>query len=39
MYFNTLYTELIIVLVKPKNSFFDTFDNQKFWETFALMVF
>ena len=34
----TLYTELIIVLVKPKNGFFDNFDYQKFWETVALMV-
>ena len=31
-------TELIIVLVKPKNGFFNNFDYQKFWETVALMV-
>ena len=34
----TLYTELIIVLVKQKNGFFDNFDYQKFSETVALMV-
>ena len=34
----TVYTELIIVLVKLKNGFFDNFDYQNFWETVALMV-
>ena len=34
----TLYTELIIVLVKLKNSSFDNFNYQKLWKTVALMV-
>ena len=34
----TIYTELIIVLVKLKNGFFDNFDYQNLWETVALMV-
>ena len=34
----TLYTELIIVLVKLKNDFFDSFDYQNLWETVELMV-
>ena len=34
----TLYTELIIVLAKLKNVFFDNFDYQKLWKTVALMV-
>ena len=34
----TLYTELIIILVKPKNGFFDSFDYQNLWETVELMV-
>ena len=35
---STVYTELIIVLVKLKNGFFDNFDYQNLWETVALMV-
>ena len=34
----TLYSELIIVLVKLKNGFFDNFDYQKLWKIAALMV-
>ena len=35
---STLYTELIIVLAKLKNVFFDNFNYQKLWKTVALMV-
>ena len=34
----TLYTELIIVLVKLKNGFFDNFNYQKLCETVTLIV-
>ena len=34
----TLYTELITVLFKRRNVFFDNFDYQKLWKTIALMV-
>ena len=34
----TLFNELIIVLVKLENGFFDSFDYQKFWKTVALIV-
>ena len=34
----TLYTELIIAFIKPKNNFFDNFDYQKFSENVTLMV-
>ena len=34
----TLYTELVIVLAKLKNIFFDNFDYRKVWKTVALMV-
>ena len=34
----TLYTELITVLFKLRNVFFDNFDYQKLWKTIALMV-
>ena len=35
---STLYTELIIVLAKLKNVFFDNFDYQKLCKTVTLMV-
>ena len=35
----TLYTELITVLFKLKNIFFDNFDYQMSWKTIALMVY
>ena len=34
----TLYTELITVLFKLRNVFFDNFDYLKLWKTIALMV-
>ena len=34
----TLYTDLITVLFKLRNVFFDNFDCQKLWKTIALMV-
>ena len=34
----TFYTELIIVLVKLKNGFFDNFNYQKLCETVTLIV-
>ena len=34
----TLYTELITVLFKLRNVFFDNFDYQKLWKTIVLMV-
>ena len=34
----TLYTDLIIVLVKLKNGFFDNFYYRELWKTVALMV-
>ena len=33
-----LYTELITVLFKLRNVFFDNFDYQKLWKTIALMI-
>ena len=38
MHFNTLYTELITVLFKLRNDFFDNFDYRKLWKTIVLMV-
>ena len=35
----TLYTELITVLFKLRNVFFDNFDYQKLWKTIVLMVY
>ena len=34
----TLYTELITVLFKLRNVFFDNFDYQRLWKTIVLMV-
>ena len=34
----TLYTELINVLLKLRNVFFDNFDYQQLWKTIVLMV-
>ena len=34
----TLYTELITVLFKLRNVFFDNFDYQKLWKTIVLMA-